>query len=94
MSKNTTAEGWYFVHKNVDQSGYPAIFSRVVLWQENEEGEIVGLISAYGVGFSDEGTKNHLVSPPPVKGTYIHWDEMTAEDRKAAFAQCRPRYLK
>ncbi len=94
MSKNVTSEGWYFVQENANKSDYPAIFSRVVIWHENSKGDVVGLISANGTGFSDGETKNSLVSPPPVVGTYIHWEDMTEADREAAFNQRRPSYLK
>ncbi len=88
------ADGWYFVFQKTSGPGYPAIFSRVILWQRYENNEVIGLIAAEGTT-NDEGTiVNRLVTPPSVSGSYLHWDEMSEADREAALSQCRPGYFK
>lgn len=95
MNNYMQADGWYFVFENHQNDGYPAIFSRVVMWHQTENGSIIGLISAYGTGFENlDETPNRLVTPPPVKGTYVHWNEMTDADREAALCQTRLSCLK
>lgn len=88
----SSADGWYFVHENDSNSSDRAIFHRVAVWSTYSDGRTVGMISVLGQGAN--GAENRLVSPPPLKGIYLHWDELSVEERQVALRQSKPSFMK
>jgi hypothetical protein len=84
------ANGWFFVHKRDEHDKYPVIFHRVVLWATYDSGYTIGLISIFT---TLNETRNSLTSPPPLPGGYLHWDDMSEDDRKHAVLGHRPEFL-
>ena len=80
----TSGEGWFFVHADIN--GWPT-FSRIVVWATYESGETIGLVGV-------TNSEHRLVTPPPVEGSYIHWDELTEPQKEEAIKQSRPKVLK
>ncbi|HGB2244981.1 TPA: methionyl-tRNA formyltransferase [Salmonella enterica subsp. enterica serovar Aberdeen] len=73
------AQDWYFRHFT-DQSDYPVIVYQLAAWALTEEGSITGLVAIYD---PKEG-KAKLVTPPPVKGNYLHRDQLTDKELAAS----------
>lgn len=83
------ANDWFFAHrKDPFDTNSQLIFSRVAVWSTNSSGDVQGLISVSG-SEEDGIMKNRLVCPPPLKGWYIHKDEMTEEQYKRALTQAK-----
>lgn len=85
------ADNWYYRYKKADPSPsdiYHTVFCRIVCWGITEEGEVIGLTGmSPGAALDGESSpRNSLMTPPPLQChiDYVHWDEMTEEDRKAA----------
>jgi len=76
------ADGWYFVHENTSDNSfvYPATFHKIIQWAKYSNGDVIGMVAAHGVESECGTITNRLVMVPPVKGTYLHVDEMTDED--------------
>lgn len=68
------AEKWFFIHESNEEFN---IF-RIVVWATYDDGTTRGLVSVV----SDDGKS--LVPPPNVKGSYIHWDEMSEKQKDLA----------
>ena len=42
-----------------------------------EDGEVIGLVGAFGPQHAEAGKTPHLVSVPPVPGAYLHRSQLT-----------------
>lgn len=74
------AAGWYFTHPNVTPNE-PRIFYRVAMWRVESDGAIVGMVSINYPESPAAPPANRLVAPPPVRGIYVHIDDLTHEDQ-------------
>lgn len=71
-----SADGWYFVHPNVNETAPPTVW-HLAAWGLTAEGEVVGLIGAFGADQGSKGVAPKLVSVPPVAGAYLHRDQLS-----------------
>ncbi len=70
------ASDWYFAHKQVRDTDPPIVWN-LAAWGMKEDGEIIGLVGAFGAEQSKAGKIPHLVSVPPVPGAYLHLSQLT-----------------
>ncbi|CAG9235939.1 hypothetical protein PSP6_690105 [Paraburkholderia tropica] len=75
----TPATDWYFVHKGASDSAPPVVY-QVAAWGQKENGEVVGLVGAFGADQAKEGKAPHLVTVPPVAGSYLHREQLTGDE--------------
>ncbi|VXD06837.1 Methionyl-tRNA formyltransferase [Enterobacterales bacterium 8AC] len=76
------ATDWYFRHFT-EQKDYPIVVYPLAAWALNEEGKVVGLVAVY----DPAEVKAKLVTPPPLKGNYLHRDQLTEEELAASKKQ-------
>jgi hypothetical protein len=70
------ATDWFFTHKNVNEQDPPVVWC-LAAWGLKEDGEAIGLVGAFGLQQAAERKTPHLVSVPPVAGTYLHRSQLT-----------------
>ncbi|WP_321948291.1 hypothetical protein [Paraburkholderia sp. J10-1] len=75
----TPATNWFFVHKGVPASAPPVVW-HLAAWGQKENGEVIGLIGAFGPDQVKDGKTPHLVSVPPVPGAYLHRDQLSSDE--------------
>ena len=77
----TQATDWFYVIPQKEGVNQEQIVWRIGVWAQNDEGEIIGLISVTKGGYDDinKNEFNHLVAIPPLRGCYKHRDELTPE---------------
>ena len=76
----TQADNWFFYHNDQIAGSNKFTFHRVAVWVTYENGDTVGLVSVNLK--ANQGQR--LVTPPTVEGGYIHWNELTEEQKKQA----------
>lgn len=76
------ATDWYFRHFT-DLKDNPVIVYQLAAWALTEDGDITGLVAVYDA----QDGRAKLVTPPPVKGNYLHREQLTAEEVVAAQKQ-------
>jgi len=81
----TQANNWFFYHFDDEVLKEVLVFHRIAVWATFDSGETKGLLSVNLK--SNEGQR--LVLPPPLDGGYIHWDEMSKEQRAKAISGAR-----
>jgi len=70
------ATDWYFSHPRVNDKEPPVVW-RLAAWGLKEDGEVIGLVGAFGPDHAAEGKAPHLVSIPKVPGAYLHRSQLT-----------------
>lgn len=76
------ASGWFLSEPNEEGNEHRRKFRRVVVWQIQEDGKVVGLIS-YPRGPRATHTAPNLKVPDEDRAAYyVHWDDMTADERE------------
>lgn len=73
------ATDWYFCHAT-DLKNQPVVVYQLAAWALKDDGSITGLVTIYD---PKEG-RAKLVTPPPVKGSYLHKEQLTEEEIIAA----------
>ena len=76
MSKFTVcsqAENWFYTHESDGVTNY----LRIAVWAIDHNGEVVGLTSV-------TNESGYLSITPPLSGRYVHWSDMTMEQRMQA----------
>jgi hypothetical protein len=73
----TPANDWFFVHKVVQESAPPVVWHIAAWGQKEQDGEVIGLIGAFGPEHARQGKTPHLVSVPPVAGAYLHLSQLS-----------------
>jgi len=71
------SSGWYYVAKGVQNE---EIVFHVASWALTENNEVVGMIAAANATTKDDMAR--LVMPPPIKGTYLHEDQLSEKQRE------------
>lgn len=69
------ATDWFFVHGDANPAKPPTVW-RLAAWGIAEDGKVIGLIGAFGEELGRKGVP-HLISVPPVPGTYLHWTQLS-----------------
>lgn len=84
------ATDWFFVVYPVAPRNELTVW-RLATWALNEEGNVIGLVSALGGGQDDNvmGATCKLIPIPPLSGIYKHASELTADEAEAANS-CKP----
>ncbi|MBR8028540.1 hypothetical protein KDX27_31365 [Burkholderia cenocepacia] len=70
------ATDWYFSHPRANEQEPPVVWN-LAAWGLKEDGEVIGLVGAFGPQQAGEGKTPHLVSIPPVAGAYLHRSQLT-----------------
>ena len=71
----TPATDWYFVHDGVNENEPPTVWN-LAAWGLSDDGQVIGLVGAFGRQQAEERKTPHLVSVPPVPGAYLHRDHL------------------
>ena len=79
----TPATDWVFVHKRVKEQEPPVVWNLAASGLK-EDGEVIGLVGAFGPQQAAEGSTPHLVSVPPVAGAYLHRSQLTEVELEQA----------
>ncbi len=80
-TKIVPATDWFFVHPDVLAKNPPTVW-HLAAWGLTSEGEVVGLVGAFGAEQGRDGVAPKLVSVPPVPGVYLHRDQLTEVERE------------
>lgn len=75
------AVDWYFVHEGHKE---PVVWPLAAWGVLAETGETVGLIGAFGRDQGQKGKTPCLDVVPAVPGRYLHYSELTKEERDLA----------
>ena len=70
------ATDWFFVHKSANEKEPPVVWN-LAAWSQTENGEVIGLIGAFGHQQAAEKKTPHLVPVPPVPGAYLHRSQLS-----------------
>jgi len=70
------ATDWFFAHKRVNEQEPPVVWN-LAAWGLKGDGDVIGLIGAFGPQHAEERKTPHLVSVPPVAGAYLHRSQLT-----------------
>lgn len=73
------ASEWFFVHNSVREADPPTVW-QLAAWGLKENGQVEGLIGAFG-GEADNGVTAKLHSVPPVPGQYLHREQLSEVER-------------
>lgn len=77
----SSVSDWFFRHDGTD--GAPVVY-QIAAWGLTDEGEVIGLVSAFGIQQGEQRRAPHLVAVPPVPGTYLHRDQLSQEEQEAS----------
>jgi hypothetical protein len=83
------ADGWYFSHQSGGTDSKPVVY-QIAAWALTDQDEVVGLVPVVSpqegaAGGALGGTSRaKLTTPPPVPGHYLHREQLTEEELKAA----------
>jgi hypothetical protein len=59
------ATDWYFLHPRANEKEPPVVWN-LAAWGLKEDGEVIGLVGAFGPDHAAQGKAPHLVSVPKV----------------------------
>lgn len=69
------ATDWCFVH-NGESEKLPPVVWRLAAWGVNSDGNVIGLIGAFGEQQGASGKTPSLSSVPTVAGRYLHREQL------------------
>lgn len=77
----TQADNWFYVVEKNEHGIGPTV-QRIAAWAQNEEGDVIGLMSVTKGGYNDPQGRstNGLIQIPPLRGVYKHKDELSVEE--------------
>ncbi|WP_081712854.1 MULTISPECIES: hypothetical protein [Burkholderia] len=84
----TPSTDWFFVHDGHNENAPPVVW-HVAAWGLTEEGEVVGLIGAFGREDGSKGKTPRLIQVPAVPGSYLHLRQLTAAELELATKRSR-----
>lgn len=82
------ATDWFFVHINDAHSKSNYTVHHLAVWAITDSGSIVGLLPVSDPTVRGE-TGAKLVPPPPIKGDYLHREQLSAAMLEALASQRR-----